>query len=96
MIADLHAGGAVMWIGGDFVMLVMLLVLFAGVARSKRPLDGGAWVEAARVNSLAGGALAVSGQPQVDDDDAQLAAYNAYLQTLGDSEPGSKGSRGAR
>jgi cytochrome c oxidase assembly factor CtaG len=96
LVADLHAGGAVMWIGGDFVMLVMLLVLFAGVARSKRPLDGGAWVEAARVNSLAGGALAVSGQPQVDDDDAQLAAYNAYLQTLGDSEPGSKGSRGAR
>ena len=76
-----------MWIGGDFVMLVMLVVLFAGAARSKRPLDGGAWVEAARVNSLAGGALAVSGQPQVDDDDAQLAAYNSYLQNLGNHDP---------
>jgi cytochrome c oxidase assembly factor CtaG len=86
LVADLHAGGAVMWIGGDFVMLVMVLVLFAGAARSRRPLDGGAWVEAARVNSLSDrGALtpgAVSGQPQVDDDDAQLAAYNAYLETL--------------
>ncbi len=52
LVADLHAGGAVMWIGGDFVMLVMLLVLFGGVARSRRPLDGGAWVESARQNSL--------------------------------------------
>ena len=85
LIADLHAGGAVMWIGGDFVMLVMLLVLIAGAARSKRPLDGGAWVEAARVNSLAGGALAGSSAASqaLDDDDAQLAAYNSYLQTLG-------------
>ena len=72
-----------MWIGGDFVMLVMVLVLFAGVARSRRPLDGGAWVESARQNSLAGGALAGVASQALDDDEAQLAAYNSYLQTLG-------------
>jgi cytochrome c oxidase assembly factor CtaG len=89
LVADLHAGGAVMWIGGDFVMLVMVLVLFAGVARSRRPLDGGAWIEAARANSLSDrGALTTgSRQSQVDDDDAQLAAYNSYLATLS-NEPG--------
>jgi len=98
LVADLHAGGAVMWIGGDFVMLVMVLVLFAGAARSRRPLDGGAWIEAARANSLSDrGALTPradsaqpnvdSRQPQVDDDDAQLAAYNAYLAALS-REPG--------
>ncbi|HEY0869107.1 MAG TPA: cytochrome c oxidase assembly protein [Acidothermaceae bacterium] len=88
LVADLHAGGAVMWIGGDFVMLVMLLVLFAGAARSRQSLDGGAWIEAARANSLSDrGALTTgpgSGPSQVDDNDAQLAAYNAYLATLGD------------
>ncbi len=78
LVADLHAGGAVMWIGGDFVMLVMVLILFAGVARSRRPLDGGAWVESARQNSLAGGALAGVPSQALDDDEAQLAAYN-YL-----------------
>lgn len=82
-----------MWIGGDFVMLVMVLVLFAGAARSRRPLDGGAWVESARQNSLAGGALAGVGVPTqaLDDDEAQLAAYNSYLQTLGDSHVQSRG-----
>ncbi|HWF40436.1 MAG TPA: hypothetical protein VN683_00005, partial [Acidothermaceae bacterium] len=62
---------------------VMVLILFAGVARSRRPLDGGAWVESARQNSLAGGALAGVTSPALDDDEAQLAAYNSYLQTLG-------------
>jgi putative copper resistance protein D len=92
LVADLHAGGAVMWIGGDFVMLVMVLILFAGVARSRRPLDGGAWVESARQNSLAGGALAGAVPQALDDDEAQLAAYNSYLQTLaGDSHVQSRG-----
>ena len=86
LVADLHAGGAAMWIGGDFVMLVMVLILFAGAARSRRPLDGGAWVESARQNSLAGGALAGATSQALDDDEAQLAAYNSYLQTLG-SDP---------
>jgi hypothetical protein len=70
-------------------------VLFAGAARSRRPLDGGAWIEAARANSLSDrGALTIgagSGQSQVDDDDAQLAAYNAYLATLS-REPGATSS----
>ena len=91
LVADLHAGGAVMWIGGDFVMLVMLLVLFGGVARSRRPLDGGAWVESARQNSLAGGALSGATSQALDDDEAQLAAYNSYLQTLGESHLQSHG-----
>ncbi len=91
-----------MWIGGDFVMLVMLLILFGGAARSRRPLDGGAWVESARQNSLAGGALAGVASQALDDDEAQLAAYNSYLQTLGgesnlqslpgDAYPPSRGS----
>jgi hypothetical protein len=94
LVADLHAGGAVMWIGGDFVMLVMVLILFAGVARSRRPLDGGAWVESARQNSLAGGALAGVASQALDDDEAQLAAYNSYLQTLGRGAPQSGSTRG--
>jgi hypothetical protein len=41
------------------------------------------------VNSLSDrGALADSGSQQVDDDERQLAAYNSYLQALGNSEPG--------
>jgi hypothetical protein len=69
-----------------------VLILFGGAARSRRPLDGGAWVESARQNSLAGGTLAGVPAQTLDDDDAQLAAYNSYLQTLGgDSHPQSRG-----
>jgi putative copper resistance protein D len=80
LVGDLHAGGAVMWIGGDAIMLVMVLALFAGVLRGRAQLDAGRWLEAARTHRF--DELAPSGSDNADDD-ARLAAYNAYLARLG-------------
>jgi cytochrome c oxidase assembly factor CtaG len=80
LVGDLHAGGAVMWIGGDAIMLVMVLALFAGVLRGRAQLDAGRWLEAARTQRF--DELAPSDSDKVDDD-ARLAAYNAYLAKLG-------------
>ena len=84
LVADLHAGGAVMWIGGDFVMLVMVLVLFAGAARSRQSARRRC-VDRSRARRTASAIAGHFGQSarKVDDDDAQLAAYNAYLADVG-------------
>jgi cytochrome c oxidase assembly factor CtaG len=97
-LADVHDGGAVMWIGGAAIMFVMILVTFFAWSRETRPSGGMGWLEVARRANLAerfaegaGGApgAALAGAPvrtqprvrttNVDEDDEQLAAYNAYL-----------------
>jgi putative copper resistance protein D len=93
LVDDLHAGGAVMWIGGDGLMLVFILMMFAGVLAGRRSLDAGRWLESLRSARLAeltaGSAPAaarapsgVAGVAGSDADDAQLAAYNDYLARL--------------
>ena len=62
------------------VMLVMVLALFAGVLRGRAQLDAGRWLEAARTQRF--DELAPSDSDNADDD-ARLAAYNAYLARLG-------------
>jgi len=85
-------------IGGDAIMLVMIVALFAGVLRGRTQLDAGRWLETARADRF--DALAASGSGEggssvegatsvealavgaTDSDDARLAAYNAYLARL--------------
>jgi hypothetical protein len=69
-----------MWIGGDAIMLVLVLALFVGVLRGRAQLDAGRWLEAARTQRF--DELAPSDSNNADDD-ARLAAYNAYLARLG-------------
>ncbi len=94
-VEDLHLSGAVMWIGGAAIMFVVLMATFFAWARESRPSGGMGWLESARRASLAerisgavpatahapgsGATPAAVRQADVDDDDAQLAAYNAYL-----------------
>jgi cytochrome c oxidase assembly factor CtaG len=110
LVGDLHAGGAVMWIGGDAIMLVMIVALFAGVLRGRTQLDAGRWLESARAYRF--DALAASGSGEgagsaegassvdalaigaTDSDDARLAAYNAYLARL-DSGGGHRSGSGS-
>ncbi len=91
-LADLHAGGAVMWIFGDWIMLVMILLVMVGWRRQdavRAPSRG--WLEKARRTSLgehgAITATAASKVRPIDDDAEQLAAYNAYLARLGTGGP---------
>ncbi|MBI1759525.1 MAG: cytochrome c oxidase assembly protein [Actinobacteria bacterium] len=94
---DLHGGAAVMWIGGDALMLVMMLVLAGQWLSDGRPEAArvGRWLESARQAALAdtGGRLAgdpdraaLMASPDVDDGDAALAAYNAMLTRLAEHD----------
>jgi len=53
-VSDLHAGGAVMWIGGDGLMFgLMMLVFLMWSMDSRAAASGHGWLEAARRASLA-------------------------------------------
>ena len=61
-ISDLHSGGAVMWIGGDGIMFVIMMLVFLVWSRDGRiSASGGGWLEAARRASFTG--LTGAGQP---------------------------------
>jgi putative membrane protein len=95
-LADIHGGGAVMWIGGDGLMLVMMLVVAGAWLTDRSPQRGraGAFLESARQAALASTGHEIShdngGQERsrlrastnVDEDEAALEAYNALLSRL--------------
>ncbi|HEX3900047.1 MAG TPA: cytochrome c oxidase assembly protein [Mycobacteriales bacterium] len=85
LLTDLHAGGAIMWVGGDAIMAVMFgvaAVSWARTAGSGNTSDLGGWLDSARANyqhDLVGD----DAPAENPDSDEALAAYNAYLQGLG-------------
>jgi putative copper resistance protein D len=105
LVGDLHAGGAIMWVGGDAIMFVLVLCVFVNFLRDKRAHGSmGTWLEGARSAALYDNvALAGVTRPQpadlrrgaTVDDDAHLDAYNAYLARLGgrDAVPASEDPR---
>jgi cytochrome c oxidase assembly factor CtaG len=53
-VADLHTGGAVMWVGGDTLMFGLMMLVFLMWSMDERSVASGrGWLEAARRNSLA-------------------------------------------
>jgi putative copper resistance protein D len=92
-LADLHLGGAIMWVGGDALMFALVLCVFVVFLRDKRAHGSmGTWLEGARSQALyehvsMAGVTAPSPVSQrrghTVDDDEHLAAYNAYLARLG-------------
>lgn len=86
---DIHDGGAVMWIGGDFIMLVAILVVFVLWARSedRQGATGRGWLEEARRAVFRERTAAMADRLDLDNDDEQLAAYNAWLRRLNEEEP---------
>jgi putative copper resistance protein D len=89
-VADLHAGGAVMWIGGDGIMAVLFVLAFAAWARQRTVADqgAGAWIEQSRRRELAAKTGATEARARPADTDEQLAAYNAYLARLAGARTG--------
>ena len=86
---DLHAGGAVMWIGGDAIMAVIFALVFVRWARFSRTANLGGWLEGVRLHALREtvglDAATAIGDAATADTDECLDAYNAYLGRL--SEP---------
>jgi putative copper resistance protein D len=92
LLDDLHLGGAIMWVGGDAIMFMLMLFVFIVFLRDKRAHGTmGEWLEGARSQALHD-AVAHAGvtapvrtsqrRGQTVDDDEHLAAYNAYLARL--------------
>jgi len=100
-LSDVHDGGGVMWVGGAAIMFVVIMCVFFGWTREKRPSGGMGWLESVRRANLAdrvaesagetdtavpaSGAAGASTKPRrtdIDSDDEQLDAYNAYLERI--------------
>jgi putative copper resistance protein D len=96
-VDELRSGGATMWIGGDLIMFLAMMVIFALWANSSgEKATIGSWLEAARANALAEHEAQAGIAPPTDsrsnDDDEQLAAYNAWLARL-NAEPAPRSRR---
>jgi putative copper resistance protein D len=78
--ADQSLAGAIMWWGGDGLMMILMLVVAAQWVGTASARGGGLgpWLDGVRQQTLLGTDMVVN----VDDDDAALQAYNARLAAL--------------
>jgi len=81
-LADTHAGGAIMWFGGDALMAVVMVVLVVSWLRDAdtRTRDEPGWLEQARAATFA--THAGSETAALDEDDSARSAYNEWLARL--------------
>jgi cytochrome c oxidase assembly factor CtaG len=86
LLDDIHTGGGIMWVAGDGLMFVIIvLVISQWMADTERQNDTGKWLEAARRSALASQGVDTvdpDDERSIDDDDAALAAYNRMLSRL--------------
>lgn len=85
-VDDLHIAGALMWVGGDGLMMLFGIgVTIAMISHPRSTLVIGQRLEAirrrtlARHVALAGGTVTVEDDIDVDEDDTMLVAYNQML-----------------
>jgi cytochrome c oxidase assembly factor CtaG len=74
-VADLHAGGAVMWIGGDAIMLGFMMLVFLMWAHADRVgMVNRGWLEAVRTSSFESLVAAPAGDRGAPGQDRSVAA----------------------
>lgn len=86
-LTDQNAAGAIMWVGGDGLMMLLMLV----VARewiAARDTSMGSWLDGIRQRELVGVEPGPAGS-DIDSDDAALIAYNAKLAAMNGISPSS-------
>ena len=86
-LADQRTAGAIMWVGGDGLMMVLMIVTAIAWGRSSQQEQGlGRWLEGIRRRQLLGEGPdelgSDSGDDDVDVDQQLLDAYNLRLATL--------------
>jgi putative copper resistance protein D len=83
-LEGVHLGGAIMWVGGDGLMMVIMVLLGRlWVSDPSGRVDFGPWLESARRSSYAEQTgEARDADDDLDDDDEALAAYNRMLARL--------------
>jgi putative copper resistance protein D len=85
MLADTRAGGAIMWVGGDAIMAVVMIVLVLTWLRTvdTAHADEKGWLEQARRATYSEHTGKESTQAETfDDDDAARDSYNKWLADL--------------
>jgi putative copper resistance protein D len=87
LLEDQNWAGAIMWVGGDGLMMVLMLIVVAQWSAAGSRARLGDWLESARRQSLAtigSGADhdTVGASTDVDDDEEARAAYNRMLAEL--------------
>jgi cytochrome c oxidase assembly factor CtaG len=89
-LEGVHLGGALMWVVGDGLMMVIMVLLGRlWVTDASAKIDFGPWLESARRDAFREQTGAGSeGDPDadLDDDDEALAAYNRMLTRLNHGE----------
>jgi cytochrome c oxidase assembly factor CtaG len=84
-LTDVHWGGAIMWVIGDGLMLVIALRVMSRWMNDPAKQDSlGSWLDSARRQSLS--SFTGTEQDGEVDDDAALAAYNAKLAALAERD----------
>jgi cytochrome c oxidase assembly factor CtaG len=83
-LSDTRTGGAIMWFGGDGIMIVIMIALVVGWLRRVETdrADRKGWLEQARVATFAERTSARGDVETYDEDDAARASYNAWLAGL--------------
>jgi putative membrane protein len=80
-LTDQSAAGAIMWFGGDGLMMILMVVVGGRwVAAGSGARSLGPWLDRIRNQAVLGGEMA--GAQDIDDDDVALSAYNARLAEL--------------
>jgi putative copper resistance protein D len=82
-VADLHQGGAVMWVGGAAIMFVLIMVTFFEWTRETRPSASMGWLESVRRTNMADRFAEVN----------PAAAASAGATSAGPAEPAGSGVR---
>ncbi|HEX3790939.1 MAG TPA: cytochrome c oxidase assembly protein [Pseudonocardiaceae bacterium] len=90
LITDIHTGGGIMWVIGDGLMfLIIVLLVKRWMADTERQNDTGKWLESARRSSMVNlgvDSVDPDDESDIDDDDAALDAYNRMLSRLNDRD----------
>lgn len=98
-LLDQEAAGAIMWFGGDLLMMILMILVAVQWGRAGAEQQGlGTWLEGARRRSLLGAGPDVGAQSgaetdaelDIDEDQRALDAYNAALAALNGRRPPSR------
>jgi putative copper resistance protein D len=89
-VEGVHLGGAIMWVGGDALMMViMVLIGRLWVSDPSGRVDFGPWLESARRSAISEQTGEAGSGDDLDDDEDALAAYNRMLARLNRGASGS-------
>ena len=95
LLEDQNWAGGIMWVGGDGLMMILMLIVVAQWSAAGSRARLGDWLESARRQSLAtiGSGTdheTVGASRDVDDDEQARAAYNRMLAELNRRPPSSR------